>query len=311
MKKSVNLTAIVIALNEETFITTCLKAIYDFVQRIVIVTNYDTDFYGNKLNPDSTVDLILKFPDPGEKIILMVYRNIKDEFIMRPWAMETESALPRIAKKRFLTHAFSLEEIRNSYPKTDYYWIIDADEIYDPETIPQMIDFAVHSRASAIAIRGYNYFKKWNYRTNLENDQFWQIGFLKPGRSFYVTRALYNPRCLGWVSHISPGLSERLIRLYRREIKLPEKVGHFYHGSYIGDTERIRKKVFTSSHANQRTKEEKEFWINNVWEKWNPQMKDFYFKPNQELFSGVDYFPTEKLPRIIRESNWPDNWIER
>lgn len=309
--RRINLTAIIIALNEEGFIATCIKAIYEHVQRIIIVTNYDTDYYARELKPDATVDLILNFPDPDRKIIVMINRKVMDEVIQRNWALKSDLSLHESGHRKFLPHFYSLEEIKANYPETDYYWTIDADEIYDPETVPHIIDYVAASGASVVLVRGYNHFKKWNYRTDPKNDQFWAIGFMKPKQLFYARRKLYFPRFMGWISRMNPVLSETLINMYQKRIKLPEEIGFFYHGGYIGDTERMKKKIFTSSHAKEHSQQELDAWFKNVWEKWTPHMKDFYFASQPEIFSGVDIIPTEKLPAIIRNSDWPDGWIDK
>lgn len=305
-----NVTAVIIALNEEQFITACIGAIYSYVQRIYIVTNYDTDYSGRTIPPDATLQKILSFPDVDKKIVLLAYRGIKDEVVQRNWAMASDKSYSRILRSGFAPHTSSIDDMLVSYRETDYYWVIDADEIYDSQTIPAILDFVSSSRAAAIAVRGYNHFKKWNYRISPKSDHFWQIGFLKSGREFWSRRTLYCPKFIYWLWRIHPRLSEKATEWYKNQIKVPEEVGFFYHGSYIGDTSRIRKKMFSSSHCKELGREEIERWISNVWEKWSPGEKNFFFKSNPMAFSEISIIPSSKLPKSIVCADWPKGWID-
>ena len=303
------ITAVIIALNEEPFIRACIKAIYDFVHRIIIITNFDTDYWNRKLEPDGTVDAILSYPDAGRKIHLIVCRQIMDEVLQRNWAMHYDQGLHKMASLKFCPHAHTLSEIKANFAKTDYFWIIDADEIYDPATIPDMIGFVAHSNGRNVLVRGYNYFKKWNYRINDGNAQFWQLGFLKAGTRFYSRRTIYAPRVLGWLKYLNAYLSQFLREKWSALIKLPEETGCFYHGSYIGDDNRMIKKLSSTSHARDQAPYAQK-WMENVWKRWHPDMKNFYFPSMSNAFESVDYIPTSNLPSSIRESNWPAGWLD-
>lgn len=302
-----NITAIIIALNEQEFITKCISAIYSFVTRLFVITNYDTDYSGYHHQPDLTYERIVNLDDPDKKVILLFNRRIIDETIQRNWAMLTDQSLFRSSRLKFLPHAHSKDEIFEKYPQTDYYWIIDADEIYDPNTIPGMIEFVQRTRWDAVLVRGHNFFKTWNYRFELASRPFWQIGFLRRGRYFYSRRRLFIPRGFGLVWRISPKYYERLLHLYCREVKLPEQIAHFYHGNYIGDNERIQKKLATSSHAREIKTEE---WLEKVWTNWDPEIKKASYPGNPDVMSDLDYIPTAFLPTIIRDNSWPKGWIE-
>lgn len=302
-----NITAVIIALNEQEFITKCIAAIYPYVTRLFVVTNYDTDYAGYHHPPDLTYERIVNLDDPDKKIILLFNRRIMDETIQRNWAMLTDQSLFRASRFNYLPHAYSKGEILGKYPQTDYYWIIDADEIYDPVTIPGLIEFVQHTRWDAVLVRGHNFFKTWNYRYDLTRRPFWQIGFLRRGRYFHSRRTLYSPRWFGLVWRVIPNYYERLLNLYCQAEKLPDQVAHFYHGNYIGDDERIRKKLATSSHALEIKTEE---WINKVWTNWNPETKKASYPGSPEALIDLDYIPTASLPAIIRENSWPKGWIE-
>ena len=312
MKKKLNVTALVIALNEQHFIKPCLSSLYPFVNRLYVVTNYDTDYYLNYVEPDLTVNFVKDFDDPEKKIVLLLNRKILDETIQRNWAMASDQMLYKTSQRKIYPHAHTIEIIRSQNIKTDYYWVVDADEIYDPETIPPVLDYVRQSNRDAILVRGHNFFKKWNYRISLKNDQFWQIGFIRSGLFFYNRRHLYIPRPFGWLWHINPLLYEKIANMYCHQVKLPESIANFYHGSYVGDDTRIHKKLRSSSHAKELQKTGLDEWFTNVWEPWTPDSRNFYFFDNNpEVWESVDHISTSNLPSVIRDYEWPLGWIER
>lgn len=304
------LTAIVIALNEEPFIRPCLEAIYPFVHRIIVVTNYDTDYQLRALVPDGTLQAVLSFPDPDRKLHVIISRAILDEVLQRNWALNFDEQLFALAQGDFRPHAWALDDIRLAYRRTDYYWVIDADEIYDPATVPAIVDFVERANGRNIVVRGFNHFKKWNYRIN--GSQFWQLGFIRPGTKFYSRRTLYHFRPLGWlhrIHHRLAGLQRAAIDRATDQIRVPEEVGYFSHGSYIGDESRMRKKLATSSHAAEHAPYANT-WMESVWSNWEPGVKNFYFPSQPDEFDDVTYVPTSKLPGPIRSAVWPDGWID-
>ncbi len=305
-----NITVIIDALNEEPFIGTCIRAVYPFVKRIMVVTNYDRSHAGHRLKPDGTVSGILSIDDPENKIYLIVNRGIMDEALQRNWAIQFDRNLSKSARRRFLPYCHPKKEIERYYAETDYFWIIDADEIYDPSTVPAMIRFVAGTNGKNVLVRGFNHFKKWNYRIDPSNDHFWQLGFIKSPALLYSSRNLYHPRPLGWLGHISPDLAEKARNAWINQIKMPETIGFFYHGSYIGDDDRIAKKFAITVHAKEQAPYVAK-WIESTWKKWTPDMRNFYFGPKPEIFSKANYFPTSDLPEILKDSKWPEGWIER
>jgi hypothetical protein len=65
----------------------------------------------------------------------------------------------------------------------DYFWVIDGDEIYDQETIPNILDYLRMKKPNVLKVRGITYFKSWNYRV-FPSDGFYQPGFIKRGILF-------------------------------------------------------------------------------------------------------------------------------
>ena len=72
--------AIIIALNEEQFIEQTLVPLYEQCSGISVITQYDRNYYGERVVPDATVQKVLSFPDPAGKISLVV-RRYTDEAV--------------------------------------------------------------------------------------------------------------------------------------------------------------------------------------------------------------------------------------
>ncbi len=139
-----NIHAIIIALNEEDFITETIKPIYDHCTGISVITQYDRDYYGKPVTPDTTVQKVLSYPDPGGKIQLVV-RRYNDETASRNHEM---MCVMCDASKRVLTHGTPIEQIRKFHEKPDYFLICDADEIYDINTFPAIVDYLKKNEAT-------------------------------------------------------------------------------------------------------------------------------------------------------------------
>jgi hypothetical protein len=118
---------------------------------------------------------------------------------------------------------------------------------------------------------------------------------------------LYVPRFLTLVWRTNRNLYWRLRHLYWRDIALPEDVAHFYHGSYVGDDGRIRKKIQGSAAAAWFVNVDE--WFETVWN--NPEPKQFRYLVDPKGWVDLEYVPTAELPAIIRDSPWPEGWIER
>ena len=150
--------AIILALNEEIFIKAQLNTIYPFCSAISIITQYDRDWYGKKIEPDNTAKIVLNYPDPEGKINL-VARRLPDEAAARNMEM---LSFNKKSFKNIQSHGRSLKDISNFHSEPDYFWIIDADEIYDVDTIPSIIDYLYKKKPRGMRVTGYNYLRTWN-----------------------------------------------------------------------------------------------------------------------------------------------------
>jgi hypothetical protein len=301
------ISAIVVALNESEFIQPCIKAVYPFVNRIKVQTNYDRSWSGELICPDETIKKILAITDEAGKISLHISR-IPDEALARNWLMRSDGYT--LDHKHESTTS-SESKIRDFCEDSDYFWIIDADEIYDPETIPNILNYIELKKPNLLKIRGLNYFKSWNYQI-FPSDNFFQPGFLKRGIIFQENRNISLP--FSFLTRVIKNkywaIRESSMRTIQKFIisldYLPEEIAVFHHGAYVGNDKRIAKKIFSSVHYDERMKN----WYEDVWKKWTPEYKNIH-PLHPEVFKGVKYVPFSMLPSVIRNEEWPEGYLEK
>jgi hypothetical protein len=273
--------AIILALNEEAFIKAQLDTIYPFCHAISIITQYDRDWYGNKVQPDDTAKIVLNYPDPEGKINLLI-RRLPDEAAARNMEM---LSFNKKSYRGTLSHGRSMNDIADFHNPPDYFWVIDADEIYDVATIPAILNYLQAKRPNGMRITGYNYIRNWNQCVPRDVVDFTHFGFLKPGRLFEQRRTVsWNLTRLSKffkMLHL-PDLSNKLYGF----INCPESVGVFHHGCWLGDNSRIAEKFSKSSHRESKD-----------WE--TDSVDNITFK----------HIPFNQLPVNIQEAHWPENYI--
>ena len=274
--------AIILALNEEDFVKPLLETVYPFCNRISFVTQYDRDWYGNPTRPDQTANIILNYPDPKGKINLVV-RRLPDEAAARN--MEMLSFNER-AYRHVMSHGNPKVAIREFHDSPDYFWIIDADEFYDVNTIPAMLTYLEKHKPRGMRVTGYNYLRTWNHRVPRSVIDFTHFGFIKPGVLFEQRRVV------SWnESRLAKGL--RMLRLPDFSSRLfgfitcPESVAVFHHGCWLGDNNRIRHKFDKSSHRESAG--------------WSSDSVD-------QIHS--EFIATHLLPVNIQNAQWPKHFFD-
>ena len=277
-----NIHAIILALNEELFIKAQLDTIYPFCSKISVITQYDRDWYNKPVQPDNTASIVLSYNDPEGKINL-VARRMPDEAAARNMEM---LAFNKKSFKGTQSHGRSMEDIAKFHLPPDYYWVIDADELYDVATIPAILEYLKSKRPVGMRVTGYNYLRTWNQRVPRNVIDFTHFGFIKPGILFEQRRVVnWNEsriKTLLQKLHL-PDFSARLFGF----INCPEEVGVFHHACWLGDNKRIRSKFDKSSHKeSQDYKEASVDEIENV------------------------YIPTKELPINIQNAKWPTDFIK-
>ena len=178
--------AIILALNEEIFIKAQLDTIYPFCDSISIISQYDRDWYNNVLLPDNTMKIVLEYPDPAGKINLLI-RRLPDEAAARNMEM---LSFTKKAYRDILSHGRPMEEIAAFHNPPDYFWIIDADELYDIQTIPSIIHYLFKHKPRGMRITGYNYLRSWHKRVPKKVVDFTHFGFIRPGILFEQRRTV-------------------------------------------------------------------------------------------------------------------------
>ncbi len=281
MGADLNIHAIILALNEEIFIKAQLDTIYPYCKSISVISQYDRDWYGKVVKPDKTAELLLNYPDPEGKIHFVV-RRLPDEAAARNMEM---LSFNRKSFSHTKTHGneFSLVEKFHSSP--DYFWIIDADEIYDTSTIPAILNFLSDKKPRGMRVTGYNYLRTWNQRVPREIIDFTHFGFIKPGVLFEQRRIVsWNESRLAKLFRILK-LKDRSASLFGF-IYCPESVGVFHHGCWLGDNSRIKNKFDKSSHKESQD--------------WEPDSVD--------AFKTV-FVSNKELPVNIIKASWPSNFF--
>jgi hypothetical protein len=285
---SLKIHAICLALNEEIFVSEVIRSLYPFCSGISVISQYDRDWYGKPIYPDQTASIVLNYPDPDGKIHFVVRRNI-DEAATRNQEM---LALQNYCARNITPHGnYSKKEVLKYHAAPDYFLIVDADEIYDIDTMGNIIDYLALKQPRGMRILGYNYVRTWNRRVPSEVVRFQHFGFIRPGILFDACRlvSLNEQRLIRLCSKLRlPNFASKLYGF----IDCPEEVGFFHHACWIGDNERLRKKVTTSSH----------------FQAWDNSFTDNFTEWVDSL--NATFIPTDKLPRNIQEGNWADYFFE-
>jgi hypothetical protein len=295
---SLRVFAIYVVLNDAPFIEASLESVYPFAERIHVLTAHDKTWDGTVVEPDGTLDKVLAFPDPEGKIAVTRMWCPEDS-LARNWLMASYVQTGRRAG-RVKPHAVAKETIEDWRRVPDFFWIVDGDEIYDPETVPRIFDYIARSRASWINVWAHVYFKTWNYRVS-KLEAF--TAFLRPGRYLESVR---NPRVrkpIGYVGRIPLVGRTLMTKMLRMEV-VPPQVGVFHHPAYVGPTERIAAKIAHTPHRDFLVSD----WLERVWEPWTPESKNFH-PTHPEAFPSAEYVPEEELPEIVRKRRWPEGYM--
>lgn len=278
--------AIVIALNEEDFITETLKPLYPHCSGLSVITQYDRDYYRAPVTPDATVEQVLNFPDPDGKVSLVV-RRYTDETASRNHEMLAWCQAPH---HRVLPHASSRQDLARAFARPDYFLIVDADEIYDEATLPRILDHLQRTRPRGLRVSAYEYGLTWNRRVPLETYVHHQFGFVKAGLLFESRRVItFNEQRLAKALGRLRLPKSAAARLYGFH-DCPMDVGMFHHAAYVRrGRAKLLEKVSKHSH---RTEFLTVDWVDRV------------------LQQPYEFVPTDQLPKNIQRGRWPTEFFE-
>ncbi len=275
--------AIILALNEEVFIANQLRTLYPFCSGISVLTQYDRDWYGKAVVPDGTMRNVASYPDPEGKIHLVV-RRWPDEAAARNSELIALAARP---DRGIMSHGSPMDRISDFHEAPDYFLVVDADELYDPETMPRILEYLARKKPRGMRVHGFNYLHTWNRRVPRDVVRFCQFGFIRPGIRFKMRRTI------SWnESRVAKFL--RMMRLPDISARLwgfeecPPEVGVFHHGCWIGSRARLAEKATRSSHQENNSP---------------TYAEDVSRYP-------TEFVPTSQLPASIRQAEWPPEFFD-
>lgn len=278
--------AIIIALNEEDFILETIKPLYSVCSGISVITQYDRDYYGKSIEPDSTVDKVLRYPDPTGKIHLVV-RKYNDETASRNHEMKS---ILVDASKGIMSHGVLRDKIETFHLPPDYFLICDADEIYDIESVEAIFAYLEVKKPRGMRVSAYEYIGNWNRRIQKEKYVHHQFGFIKAGLFFEQRRVInWNEsrinRAFEWIAP-KRNIGTKLFGF----IDCPIEIGMFHHGGYVRRSkEKLREKMLKHSHLEAHKPE----FLENV------------------LAQELEYVDFSKLPINIQKGTWPTTFFEK
>jgi hypothetical protein len=291
--------AIYVVLNDGEFFPASLRSIYPHITGATVITSYDRDRWNSEVTPEPVIPAILSRElDPDRKVNVVVCTEVS-EARLRNRAM----ALARPPRKA--RHVLPEDEATTRIVDPDYFWIVDADEIYDDDNVARMKAYVASHRASVYLMYAHSYFRSWNWRVE--------------ERGHYLT--LMKPDVwFGWLRHrFATWWTKPWQRLAHRHLLpealafrafgtrfIPREVAVFHHGNYVGGRDRIEAKVASSGHRAEMMSR----WMVDVWDHWTPETTNFH-PTTPENFPSATYVPTSELPKAIVEHEWPAGWIDR
>jgi hypothetical protein len=290
--------AIYLVLNDHELFPASLRSIYPHISGATVVTSYDRDRYGRPVTPDRTIaELLSRDLDPERKVNVLVATE-GTEPALRNRAMAF-AALPPAAGDRWAP-APGLARIE----RPDWFWIVDADEIYAEDDVARLKGYVRSHPAVAYRVAADNYWRTWNWRIEQRGTY---LVLVRPGTWFGHLRE----RHVGLPGRaVQKLVHERVVpegvgwRLQRTRV-VPRSVAVFHHGSYLGDRGRIAAKLAASGHAPEFL----DGWLDRVWDAWTPDARDLH-PVAPPTFPQAHHVPTAALPPEIRDHPWPPGWLE-
>jgi hypothetical protein len=287
--------AVYSVLSEADLFFASLASIYEHVDGVTVITTYDRDWRGRQREPDDLVHRLLTRTDDPERKIALIVGHETNEARSRNRVMDF--AWP-VSKSRAV-----LRQHVDDRPLTpvDYFWIIDADEIYEASQVHRLLAHIAKERRPYYQVAARTYFKTWEfYVDGLE----WFTAFV---RADYRLGGLRNPRprttnkILNRLGPTGRRIADRLLGLER----IPPDVGFFHHGSYVGPRTRIANKLRSSGHEHQIHTD----WLERVWDTWTPESADFH-PTTPSAFPRAVQIDRSELPQEIMSREWPEGYLD-
>jgi len=275
------LAAIMLLFKEQAFVEASLRAIYPVVDAICCTTRHDRNFSGKDLAPDRTLDVLLRIPDPDNKIKVVIDRGLSQ-------------VCGENSEARLRNMAMDLE------PKADYYLIVDSDEVWPGDVLRRCWQHVQQTQWAAYKVSSYTYFRTWNYRIVEPGSGYRPLAFLRRGFYFKHDRQIQWQGSARWAEYLRKGRKPKTDYL-PSDLRL-------HHGSCVGDDERILTKLKNYGHASGIDPT----WFDRVWKNFDPDVRNLhYFAESKHLYESLTKIPTSELPEEITRCSWPEGWIEK
>jgi hypothetical protein len=273
--------AILLLFKERAFVEACVRAIYPVVNSICCATRHDRNFAGRPLEPDDSLEVLLRVPDPQDKICIVLQRNL-------------EQVPGENSEARLRNAAMALD------PLADYYLIVDSDEIWPEKVLRACWEEVQRTQWAAYRVSSFTYFRRWNYRVVEPGDGYRPLVFIRRGFPFKSDRQIEWHAPARWKEYLRRGRKPKTV-FFPPELRL-------HHGSCVGDDERILTKLRNYGHASGVDPA----WFERVWKNFDPGIRNFhYFRDKGPLYENLLATPTAELPEEIRRCSWPEGWIEK
>jgi hypothetical protein len=220
--------AVCLVYEDDSWLPLTIEPIYNLCDSIWFLVS-DRPWYGEPTDQSPMLDRIQALPDPEGKFRI-VAGSWRDECHQRNEAM------------RRLREA-----------DIDYCFVLDADEIWDPEVLGQAMDLARQHPQIGIWRAGcYTYWKSFRYRVD-PPEPYRSIVFMRVGAGRFF--------------HGREGVADT-------QVTLPIESVAFHHMSYARSDELIRRKIDTFTHKLDVVPG----WYENVWLGWdaNRSMEDVH-----------------------------------
>jgi hypothetical protein len=293
--KSVNVHAICLTLGEGQFLPASLGAVYPFVSGITVVTTFDRDWSGKERDPDGTAELVLsRRLDPKHKMQLVVL-NETSEARSRNRAMDLSWGL-RASRSVVSQASYDLPP-----DPIDYFLILDSDEIWEHDALAQALEIAVQTRRPVYTAAMNRYFRSWNNRIDGEE---WGVVLMRSDVRANWLRHRRRPFPLRALARF-PGVPHSLADRLRGAWRLPSDRIRVHHGSYVGDLERLRRKIESFGHAN----EVPPGWLERVAASPPEELRNFH-PTHPTLFPRITRLSTADLPDEIVGADWPAGYLD-
>lgn len=251
--------------NAELYLPYSIRAIYDYVDHIVIFLS-TRPWNGPAVPTDGTEKIIREFPDPAKKITLVVKDFRRKE-------------IPGDGKGNELVEMNEmLNFIRQNLPTMTHYFYVDWDEMYNPESLVFLRQFlSNHPPDCEFRALWRCYWKSFRYWIDPPEPS-------RPLIAFGITPRVRFTTCRDTT--------------HQNRVVLPESHFMIHHLSYALPSTKVLEKIKSWTHCYEVYSE----WFENVWLGWdkNREMENLH-PVNPSEYRRAVLADAATLPRVLRD----------